>query len=230
MARTTSNKPEKASAYRIQPQQRRSELTVQSILQATIEIAEKEGFKNLGTRQIAERAGVSIGSLYRFFPTIEAILQTIYEEAASHMAMNFRARMLSLMHCDMETLGRKCLEGLLKEYEKNQLVLHRMATEVPQLLQQPGTASLDQLVLSGLRIYFMQFDRLTNKDIERVCFFLKVVIIGSFRDYLNGNSPRLSKAEFIDNLNRVMVSYVHSQNWNLPTDPIRDQIVTRTNR
>ena len=98
-----------------------------------------------------------------------------------------------------------------------------MAVEVPHVLQTPGIASLDQLLLSGLRIYFMQFKQLTNKDIERVCFFLKVVIIGSLRDYLNENRPPLSRNEFIDNLNMVMVSYVHSQGWNLPTDPIREK-------
>src|SRR5271166_4296203 len=47
------------------PRQHRSKLTVQSILQATLEIAAVEGFLNLGTRHIAERAGVSVGSLYQ---------------------------------------------------------------------------------------------------------------------------------------------------------------------
>ena len=223
MARTPAKKIELEPGYRKAPQQRRSALTVQSILQATIEIAAKEGFKDLGSRRIAERAGVSVGSLYRFFPTVDTILLAIYEEAASRMAKNFRAKMLSLMHHDMKTLGRKSLEVLLKEYEQNQLILHRMAVEVPHVLQTPGIASLDQLLLSGLRIYFMQFKQLTNKDIERVCFFLKVVIIGSLRDYLNENRPPLSRNEFIDNLNMVMVSYVHSQGWNLPTDPIREK-------
>ena len=222
MARAPARKIEMEPGYRKAPQQHRSAVTVQSILQATIEIAAKEGFKNLGSRRIAERAGVSVGSLYRFFPTVDTILLAIYEEAASHTAKNFRAKMLSLMHHDMKTLGRKVLEVLVKEYEQNQLILHRMTTEVPHLMQTPGIASLDQLLLSGLRIYFMQFKQLSNKDIERVCFFLKIVIMGSLRDYFNENRPRLSRNEFIDNLNLVMLSYVHSQNWNLPTDPFQD--------
>lgn len=200
------------------PQQRRSELTVKSILQATIELAEAEGFLNLGTRRIAERAGVSIGSLYQYFPTVEAILLAIYEETASRVANKFRAKMLNYMHSPMEVVGAKSLQLLLKEYEDNQLILHRMVIEVPQLTLTPGVASFDRLLRAGLRIYFLQFSQLTNKDVERVTFFLEIVIMGSLRNYLTNKPTQLSRTEFLQDLNKVLVSYVHSQHWNLPPE------------
>ena len=197
------------------PQQRRSALTVQSILQATMEIAKAEGFLNLGTRRIAERAGISVGSLYQYFPTVEAILLAIYEETASRVANKFREKMLSFMHSSMEAVGEKSLQSLLKEYEDNQLILHQMVIEVPRLTLMPGAASFDRLLRASLRIYFLQFSQLSNKDVERVSFFLEIVIIGSLRKYLTNRPAQLSRKEFLEDLNKVLVSYVRSQNWNL---------------
>lgn len=64
---------------RKQPNQERSRVTVDSIIRATAHILEREGFEKTSTNKIAEKAGVSIGSLYQYFPTKEAILSVMME-------------------------------------------------------------------------------------------------------------------------------------------------------
>lgn len=56
------------------PKQRRSEATVEAILQAAAQVFERHGYAAGTTNRIAERAGVSIGSLYQYFPNKDAIL------------------------------------------------------------------------------------------------------------------------------------------------------------
>ncbi|MEY8118604.1 TetR/AcrR family transcriptional regulator [Falsihalocynthiibacter sp. BN13B15] len=56
------------------PIQTRSKATVEVILQATAHILESGGLAVLTTNLIAERAGVSVGSVYQYFPSKEAIL------------------------------------------------------------------------------------------------------------------------------------------------------------
>jgi AcrR family transcriptional regulator len=206
-----TDKADTVSSRRRAPRQLRSKLTVQSILQATVELAKKEGFLNLGTRRIAERAGVSVGSLYQYFPTVEAILVAIYEETASRVATRFRAKMLSVMHSRMEIVGKQTLRLLLKEYEDNQLILHQMTIELPQLLRAPGVASLDRLLRAGIRIYLMQFSALHEKDIERVSFFLEILVVGSLRNYLSNRPPQLSQQDFLEDLNTIAIGYARSQ-------------------
>jgi len=63
--------------------QRRSRELVSAILEAGVQLLENEGDESLTTNRIAERAGVSIGSLYRYFPNKEAILAAIYDAKAS---------------------------------------------------------------------------------------------------------------------------------------------------
>lgn len=59
---------------RKKPVQQRSVRMVNTILEAAARILEKGGFDGLTTNAIAERAGISIGSLYEYFPNKEAIL------------------------------------------------------------------------------------------------------------------------------------------------------------
>ncbi len=59
---------------RKQPQQSRSNELVASLLQAATQVLAKEGAARFTTARVAERAGVSIGSLYQYFPNKAAIL------------------------------------------------------------------------------------------------------------------------------------------------------------
>lgn len=56
------------------PRQQRAQATVEAIFEASARIIEEGGATGLTTNRIAERAGVSIGSLYDYFPNREAIL------------------------------------------------------------------------------------------------------------------------------------------------------------
>ena len=59
---------------RKQPQQTRSEQLVADILEAAIRVLVREGAYRFTTARVAEAAGVSVGSLYQYFPNKEAIL------------------------------------------------------------------------------------------------------------------------------------------------------------
>ncbi len=72
-----------ASKVRVNPRksasQERSRLTVKAILDATARILVREGFDKASTNRIAEVAGVSIGSLYQYFPSKEAIVAALID-------------------------------------------------------------------------------------------------------------------------------------------------------
>jgi AcrR family transcriptional regulator len=57
------------------PVQARSAASVQAILQATIQVLLKGGKERLTTTRVALRAGVSVGTLYQYFPNKRALLQ-----------------------------------------------------------------------------------------------------------------------------------------------------------
>jgi len=59
---------------RKQPRQARSTELVAAILDAAVQVLAKEGAQRFTTARVAERAGVSVGSLYQYFPNKAAIL------------------------------------------------------------------------------------------------------------------------------------------------------------
>lgn len=55
------------------PSQSRSEETVAAIVEAAAQVLEAEGFEGFNTNAVARRAGVSIGSIYQYFPGKDAL-------------------------------------------------------------------------------------------------------------------------------------------------------------
>ncbi|OYU91500.1 MAG: TetR family transcriptional regulator [Bradyrhizobiaceae bacterium PARB1] len=64
--------------HRKTPRQARSLVTVGIILDATALVLVEEGYDRATTNRIAERAGVSIGSLYQYFPNRDALLRALH--------------------------------------------------------------------------------------------------------------------------------------------------------
>jgi AcrR family transcriptional regulator len=69
-----SNRRKLQISSRKQPKQARSAELVATILEAAIRVLAKEGAQRFTTARVAEKAGVSVGSLYQYFPNKAAIL------------------------------------------------------------------------------------------------------------------------------------------------------------
>ena len=71
------------------PVQTRSRATVEAILEATARILEAEGLEAVTTNRVAERAGVSIGSLYQYFPDRDAVLAALIRREDAKLKQKF---------------------------------------------------------------------------------------------------------------------------------------------
>jgi AcrR family transcriptional regulator len=119
MTISISNKPRKL------PAQRRAHSTFEAVLEATARILEEVDASHASTNAIAERAGVSIGSLYQYFPSREAI----YAE----MIRRSRLRMLDRM--------RLALDRAAAESTADATVIHELVVAaVDQQLERPDVA------------------------------------------------------------------------------------------
>jgi AcrR family transcriptional regulator len=77
------HKVAKALSARKQPRQKRAEETVAILVEAAARILEEKGFEGFNTNAVAEKAGVSIGSLYQYFPSKSALLSAIIAREAA---------------------------------------------------------------------------------------------------------------------------------------------------
>jgi AcrR family transcriptional regulator len=95
------------------PKQDRAQATVDAILEATFQLLEADGLAKLTTSRIAERAGVSIGTLYQYFEDREGILAAMGQRQSDAM----RETITSIVLCapgtaSVRTIVRALMHGL----------------------------------------------------------------------------------------------------------------------
>jgi len=195
-------------ARRRAPTQQRSRNTVDSILQATEQLVRTQGFSNVGTRQIAERAGISIGSLYQYFPTYQAILLTWYETVAERAARNMKLATVEVLNETFDEALQSTIGLLLDTFEKHALVLIRMPREVPEIETATQGSSFECLNRSSMRVFFSQHTQFNPRDTDRHIFFIENILMSNLRRFVTEKPRYLSRAAFISQLCRILSDYL----------------------
>ena len=78
----------KTALLRKKPKQKRSKLMVDNILEASIRVLKHHPYQQFTTNRVAEAAGISIGSLYQYFPNKQSILLELEIRAVNEMIEN----------------------------------------------------------------------------------------------------------------------------------------------
>ncbi len=122
--------PSRALQPRRTPVQSRSTATVEAILEAAAQVFERHGYAAGTTNRIADRAGVSIGTLYQYFPNKDAILVALVERHLDE-GIAVLAPVFAALEEDPPTVRvavERVLAGLL-ELHRHQPRLHRVLFE-----------------------------------------------------------------------------------------------------
>lgn len=73
------------------PRQRRSAQTVDAIVEAAARLLESRGLAAFNTNAVAERAGISVGSLYQYFPGKDALIAALGRRERQRLAADIAA-------------------------------------------------------------------------------------------------------------------------------------------
>lgn len=185
---------------------------VENIKHATLELIEKEGFEQLGTARIAERAGSSIGSLYHYFPTCEAILFALYEDVTVRLVSTAKLMLLKIMDMAQPDGIEYVVRSLLKLHVQHRLVLIELVREKPELRLSEHPLSLDQLTRGSIRTYLHhQRPELGAAKVERMALFINRTVLSSIHWYLAESPSNYRKEDFISDLSRMIGAYIDNQ-------------------
>ncbi len=124
--RKTTFKPRK------RPRQARAQATVAAIIEATAHILTEEGYGATTTNKVAAKAGVSIGSLYQYFPSKEALITALVERHIETMNSLIRAELQDLGDSSEEEIVYRLICGLIKAHEAEPELHRVMVEEVPR--------------------------------------------------------------------------------------------------
>ena len=127
MARAARTQPRKM------PTQARAQETVEAILAATKKVLVKDGYEAASTNRVAEMAGVSIGSLYQYFPSKAALVSELIERHLTRMFEVLSATAQGGGTASIEEAARTVIRAVFAAHRVNPR-LHRVLLEqMPRL-------------------------------------------------------------------------------------------------
>ncbi|AUM13416.1 TetR/AcrR family transcriptional regulator [Ketobacter alkanivorans] len=124
------------------PRQARSKATVGAIIQASAQLLEEEGYAALTTNGVAERAGVSIGSVYEYFPGKEAIVAAVATQLVEVSLQKMQAALLSVEDMDFEPAMRSWIYSLYAVSRDQHRLLKVLLFQVPFIHKVPAVEGL----------------------------------------------------------------------------------------
>jgi AcrR family transcriptional regulator len=122
------------------PVQARSTVTVEAISEATIQVLLSHGAERLTTTRVAERAGVSVGTLYQYYPNKQSLLFAVLEHHLNRVAARVEAACESACHMPLAEMIRHMVEAFVDakmERADISVALYRVSADVggPELIK-----------------------------------------------------------------------------------------------
>jgi AcrR family transcriptional regulator len=123
------------TAPRRAPRQKRSAETIDVLLTATERVLGKDGFAAATTNRIAEAAGVSIGTLYHYFPTKEALIEALVHRMWADELRIMESHAGALDAGPLAVAVRRIVDGLVAIVRRRQELYKRWFAEASHLGQ-----------------------------------------------------------------------------------------------
>jgi AcrR family transcriptional regulator len=125
------------------PTQARSTVTVEAISEATIQVLLSHGAERLTTTRVADRAGVSVGTLYQYYPNKRALLFAMFEDHMNKVARAVETACAGACYKPMSEMVRQVVEAFVDikmQRADISVALYKVAPEVggPELVKRTG--------------------------------------------------------------------------------------------
>ncbi|GGP25229.1 TetR/AcrR family transcriptional regulator [Silvimonas amylolytica] len=171
---------------RKQPRQARSQATVDAIFEATIQVLLAEGLPRLTTIRVAERAGVSVGTLYQYFPQKQALLFAVLQRHLERVAQTVEDAAHAMHGATLAQMVKTIVTAFVQIKTENleeSRALYAVAAELDSRdyvlgIKQRNRAALEAMLKTASDA---QFD-----DIATVTFMFAGVLIGPIQVLLEG--------------------------------------------
>ena len=157
MARRPLTNPRKHAS------QERSRATVDALIEATRRLLVREGFDKASTNRIAQEAGVSVGSLYQYYPGKEALVAAVIDRHNRDLMRVVRAALTEVAALPIEKAMRRLVTVAIDAHRIDPR-LHRVLAE-----QIPRTGRLEKVATFNREYYALVKDYLaSHRDELRV--------------------------------------------------------------
>jgi len=208
MAQRPQTSPRKAAS------QKRSRLTVDALVEATARILIKEGYDRASTNKIAAVAGVSIGSLYQYFPSKEALVAAVIERHAEELSQVVREALLKVAARPLEIAVRELVSAGIDAHRVNPKLHRVLAEQVPRTGRLENIEAIERSSFALVRSYLEAHrDEIDIADLD-IAAFICVTTVEALTHGAVLRRPDILADEkagkFVDEVTRLVLRYLRT--------------------
>jgi AcrR family transcriptional regulator len=194
---------------RRQPRQLRARQTVDAILEAVSRVLKRGGIDAVTTNRVAEVAGVSIGSVYQYFPDKRAIFVALHERHSEAMGRLVERTLVAHATAPLDHLVRALVDAIVDAHAADPR-LHEALREVPHKADaERGLAARLQGAFR-LALGSRALRRLAPAELERRLFVVSHLIDSLAHAAALARPPGLSLAVAKDETVRAVLAYLRA--------------------
>jgi AcrR family transcriptional regulator len=197
------------SSVRRRPQQRRARQTVEAILDAVVRILKREGFQAITTNRVAEVAGVSIGSLYQYFPDRPAIFEALHQRHIEQIDRLFAAKFMEHAGSPLDQLIRAMVDGMIEAHTTDSELYELLSTEIPH---RKGGSKDFSVRLHGAFLLAISSaaPELRKRDLDKVVFVVTHMVESLCHGAVLRRPPGLSLEGAKVEITKAILAYLRS--------------------
>ncbi len=190
--------------------QARAAATIEAIVEAAAQVLQKEGEEALTTAKVAGRAGVSIGSIYQYFPNKEAILLALIRKEREAIAAEVARKIAAIEPMNGEAMVRGVIATLVAAFrprrKRRKLVALMAALSADR--DDFGAILRDQIGDLILAVSHQYPDMAARPLTPASAYVLTRAVMGAIRAAVVENAKILDDPEFEEELCRLAISYL----------------------
>jgi AcrR family transcriptional regulator len=156
---------------RKQASQTRSRATVDALVEATARILVRDSFDRASTNRIAAEAGVSIGSLYQYFPSKEALVAAVIDRHKKQLMQVARGTLAEVAALPLEQAVRKLVAIAIQAHRFDPKLHRVLAEQIPRTGKLKDVEAFNRDNLALFRSYLEGHrDEIRAVDLEIAAF------------------------------------------------------------
>ncbi|PPQ14920.1 TetR family transcriptional regulator [Bradyrhizobium sp. AC87j1] len=206
MARTPPTKPRKNAL------QARSRATVDALVEATARILVRDGFEKASTNRIAEIAGVSVGSLYQYFPSKEALVAAVIDRHNEEIMGLVRTALTEVADLPIDKAVRKLVSVAIEAHRIDPKLHRVLAEQIPRTGQLKDVEAFNREVQTLVRTYLESRRKEMRKIDLDVATLVCVSSIEAVAHNTVLNGPEMLSQKMVrtlvDETTRMVVGYL----------------------
>lgn len=185
--------------------------TVEAIYDSTIQVLLKSGPERLTTVHVAQRAGVSVGTLYQYFPNKQALLLAVLErhmlQTVSAVEDACAANHFQPLEVMLGELVNRFIDAKLLDRDTS-IALYRIAAD------QGGSLIVDRTRkrYEKAMITMLQTANLpVSADVNFMVHMIYLTMAGTLRGHLESNAPPRLTRKLREHLARLVIAYCQAR-------------------